>query len=82
MPCNLVPSDNMDATEWSHDWLYSSLEPEWTDWMSIGAVDEQIARRASYAVSPMPGLRILSLNTIYAYNLNLLYLSIYGVSIN
>jgi len=50
-------------------WLYSILAKEWGNWLPLRAVT-QVNYRASYSIRPYPGLKIVSLNTVYcsAYN--------------
>jgi len=68
-----VPTDNFPPRgvpeKFSHDWLYEAFAENWGKWLPADTL-ETIKWRASYMVRPYNGLRIISLNTIYAYDAN------------
>ena len=70
VPCNMLPT-NADPAQFSHDWLYDALAAQWNTF-GVSAGDQQttIKYRASYMTRPYDGLRIISLNTVYAYKMN------------
>ncbi|KAI9018040.1 Metallo-dependent phosphatase-like protein [Phycomyces nitens] len=52
------------------EWLYKSLSKSWRGWLSYGTNVEVERNTANYAVRPMNGLKLISLNTNFCYTLN------------
>uniref|UniRef100_A0A1I7T0R0 Sphingomyelin phosphodiesterase n=1 Tax=Caenorhabditis tropicalis TaxID=1561998 RepID=A0A1I7T0R0_9PELO len=50
-------------------WLYKIMSDMWAHWIPKEALDT-VQYRASYAVYPKPGLKLISLNTIYCSEFN------------
>ncbi|XP_037518477.2 sphingomyelin phosphodiesterase [Rhipicephalus sanguineus] len=53
----------------SVDWLYTALASQWSQWLPPSAT-LTMKRGAFYAVTPFPGLKIISLNMNYCNTLN------------
>uniref|UniRef100_A0A1I7X6J4 Sphingomyelin phosphodiesterase n=1 Tax=Heterorhabditis bacteriophora TaxID=37862 RepID=A0A1I7X6J4_HETBA len=50
-------------------WLYSIMKNMWSKWIPNSALPD-VQYRASYAVYPKPGLKLISINTIYCSEFN------------
>lgn len=70
VPTDQFPRSNVPA-RFSHDWLYSAFARNWSALMHNSKIIPDVLKRASFVTKPFPGLRIISLNTIYAYDDNL-----------
>ncbi|KAG9067925.1 hypothetical protein KI688_011516 [Linnemannia hyalina] len=66
-PSNLYPTTSSGG---SVQWLYNSLADDWSRWLPAEAVSSVKSNYGAYNVSPAPGLRIISLNTNFCYNMN------------
>ncbi|KAK0406300.1 hypothetical protein QR680_018488 [Steinernema hermaphroditum] len=70
-----VPMDSMaphtlpDYKTRGPQWLYSILANAWSNWIPKDAVKD-VQYRASYSIRPFPGLKIISINTIYCSTFN------------
>lgn len=53
----------------SVEWLYTALASQWSQWLPASA-SVTMRRGAYYAVTPFPGLKIISLNMNYCNTLN------------
>lgn len=53
----------------SVDWLYTALASQWSQWLPPSAT-LTMKRGAFYAITPFPGLKIISLNMNYCNTLN------------
>ncbi|XP_075551077.1 sphingomyelin phosphodiesterase-like [Dermacentor variabilis] len=53
----------------SVDWLYTALASQWSQWLPASA-SVTMRRGAFYAITPFPGLKIISLNMNYCNTLN------------
>uniref|UniRef100_A0A914CC62 Sphingomyelin phosphodiesterase n=1 Tax=Acrobeloides nanus TaxID=290746 RepID=A0A914CC62_9BILA len=50
-------------------WLYELISKDWLNWLPYSA-EEGIQYRASYSIRPFPGLKFISLNTVYCSHFN------------
>ncbi|CAJ0567581.1 unnamed protein product, partial [Mesorhabditis spiculigera] len=73
----LMASHNMvEYDQRGPAWLYSTLADSWRTWLPEDTMVD-IRYRASYAVRPYPGLKLISINTIYCSHFNFyVYLNI------
>ncbi|KAK6192488.1 hypothetical protein SNE40_003944 [Patella caerulea] len=60
-PCNIYAPPFVTGNL-SQDWLYGAFAEVWTKWMPMDTIDT-ILRGGFYSVSPLPGLRIISINS-------------------
>ncbi|XP_078571362.1 sphingomyelin phosphodiesterase-like isoform X2 [Branchiostoma floridae x Branchiostoma japonicum] len=67
-PVNSYPPPFVTGKD-SISWLYDALAETWTHWTPI-STKGNIAKGAFYSVLVRPGLRLISINTNYCYNLN------------
>jgi sphingomyelin phosphodiesterase len=95
VPVNQFP-DHTVPDRFSHDWLYSAFAANWSNWLPADSTPsikwytlkaevwftKACFRRASFMSSPYPGLRIISLNTIYGLDGNLYVSLLYPNLIN
>ncbi|XP_076040570.1 sphingomyelin phosphodiesterase-like [Oratosquilla oratoria] len=58
----VVPAAYDDG--WSMSWLYDDVARHWSTWLDHVTL-EDVARGGYFSVSPLPGLRVISLNTNY-----------------
>lgn len=71
-PTNLFPLFDSNLPEKHRDdftmgWLYDTLEENWEGWVSSRHFHKH---SGSYISRPVPGLKLISLNTNFCYNLN------------
>ncbi|KAL7321705.1 hypothetical protein PS15m_001446 [Mucor circinelloides] len=75
-PTNLFPlvDSNLPGGKRHDDltmaWLYESLEENWKGWLSKKHLSRVHENSGSYISHPVPGLKLISLNTNFCYNLN------------
>lgn len=75
-PTNLFPlADSNIPGGKRHDdltmaWLYESLEENWEGWLPKKHLTRVHKNSGSYISHPVPGLKLISLNTNFCYNLN------------
>ncbi|EYC04462.1 hypothetical protein Y032_0087g2022 [Ancylostoma ceylanicum] len=50
-------------------WLYSIMKKMWSNWLPSSALAD-VQYRASYAIYPKPGLKLISINTVYCSEFN------------
>ncbi|VDO79089.1 unnamed protein product, partial [Haemonchus placei] len=50
-------------------WLYSLMKEMWSNWLPQSSLAD-VQYRASYAVYPKPGLKLISINTVYCSEFN------------
>ncbi|XP_055349076.1 sphingomyelin phosphodiesterase-like [Paramacrobiotus metropolitanus] len=67
-PCNTFPPPNVGGSN-TIGWLYDALADAWKDWLPQDAL-RTVTAGAYYRINPYPGLRIISLNNNYCYNMN------------
>ncbi|XP_035688596.1 sphingomyelin phosphodiesterase-like isoform X2 [Branchiostoma floridae] len=67
-PVNSFPPPFVSGKD-SISWLYDALAETWTHWTPV-STKSNIERGAFYSVLVRPGLRLISINTNYCYNLN------------
>ncbi|KAF9031644.1 sphingomyelin phosphodiesterase [Hymenopellis radicata] len=74
-PANSFPTSDTpaaDATGYDAQYVFDAASSEWTPWINATAADQVKHQSGSYSVvAPGTKLRIISLNTVYWYNLNL-----------
>ncbi|CAO3591762.1 unnamed protein product [Absidia cylindrospora] len=67
---NNLPLDE-DRKYLSLEWLYKSLTRNWRGWLSQETSNFYVqTNTGSYATRPLPGLKLISLNTNFCYTLN------------
>ncbi|XP_071540188.1 sphingomyelin phosphodiesterase-like isoform X2 [Panulirus ornatus] len=54
---------------WDMNWLYDSLASMWTHWLPSETLDD-IQRGGFFSYSPLPGLRVISINMNFCNTLN------------
>ncbi|CEP15672.1 hypothetical protein [Parasitella parasitica] len=75
-PTNLFPlaDSNLPGGNRHDDltmgWLYESLQENWKGWLPKKHLDSVHQNSGSYISHPVPGLKLISLNTNFCYNLN------------
>ncbi|GJJ79057.1 sphingomyelin phosphodiesterase [Entomortierella parvispora] len=65
-PPNLFPTT---ASGGDLSWLYDDLASDWAKWLPADATST-VKNYGAYTVSPVPGFRIISLNTQFCYTMN------------
>ena len=74
MVISFSPPEVIDP-EFSNAWLYDEAARQWASWLPA-EVSETIRYGGYYTTLAKPGLRIVSMNMNYCYNLNLWTLSV------
>jgi sphingomyelin phosphodiesterase len=75
-PTNIFPlksssiPDDQDKQYLSLKWLYQSLAQSWRGWLSQSINSDVESNTGSYALRPVRGLKLISLNTNFCYVLN------------
>ncbi|ORZ09835.1 Metallo-dependent phosphatase-like protein [Absidia repens] len=75
-PTNIFPLNSSDIpVDEQHDylslgWLYKTLAKNWSGWLSGKPELFKQTDTGSYVTRPMEGLKLISLNTNFCYNLN------------
>ncbi|KAF8918727.1 sphingomyelin phosphodiesterase [Mucidula mucida] len=74
-PANSFPTSDTpaaDATGYDAQYVFDAASSEWAPWINATAAEQLKHHSGSYSViAPGTNLRIISLNTVYWYNLNL-----------
>jgi len=68
-PSNSFPVNSVNEIGYNPRWLYKNLEKIWSDWVPLSS-RESLVRGGYYSVSPMPGLRVISMNGNDCHSLN------------
>lgn len=63
----VVPAAYGDG--WSMSWLYDSVADLWAEWLPESALAD-VRRGGFYQYSPVPGLRVISLNMNFCNSIN------------
>jgi len=74
-PFNVFSPPEVIDPEFSNAWLYDEAARQWASWLPA-EVSETIRYGGYYTTLAKPGLRIVSMNMNYCYNLNLWTLSV------
>lgn len=75
-PTNLFPlKDSRLPDGKRHDdltmaWLYEALQENWKGWIDSRHLPSVHKNSGSYITHPLPGLKLISMNTNFCYNLN------------
>ncbi|CAI4227042.1 unnamed protein product [Auanema sp. JU1783] len=65
----MAPHTMAEYNQRGPQWLYSIMKDMWAHWIPTSALPD-VQYRASYSVRPKPGLKLISLNTIYCSEFN------------
>ncbi|CAG9761859.1 unnamed protein product [Ceutorhynchus assimilis] len=65
-PLNQFVDDNSVPSSLSSQWLFDLVDQEWSKWLTESQ-KETIAKGGFYTISPVPGLRLIVLNSNVAY---------------
>ncbi|GMR31695.1 hypothetical protein PMAYCL1PPCAC_01890, partial [Pristionchus mayeri] len=65
----MAPHEMEDYDTRGPTWLYNTLADEWSRWISPESV-KGVQYRASYVEYPSPGLKLISINTVYCSTYN------------
>ncbi|GMR31699.1 hypothetical protein PMAYCL1PPCAC_01895, partial [Pristionchus mayeri] len=70
VPCDSMAPHNMEEYDTrGPTWLYNYLADTWSRWISPESV-KGVQYRASYVEYPSPGLKLISMNSVYCSGLN------------
>ncbi|GMS96571.1 hypothetical protein PENTCL1PPCAC_18746 [Pristionchus entomophagus] len=70
VPCDSMAAHGMDEYDTrGPSWLYNTLADTWGRWISPESV-EGVKYRASYVEYPSPGLKLISVNSVYCSGIN------------
>lgn len=64
------PSTEVTDPDFEPSWLYNALADLYSDWLPAEAI-ESLRVDGYYSTLVMPGFRIIAVNSMYCYTLNL-----------
>ncbi|KAI8387260.1 Metallo-dependent phosphatase-like protein [Blakeslea trispora] len=65
-----LPRDDRRRYDLSMEWLYATLQSSWEGWLPSQHLPSVHRNSGSYVSHPYPGLKLISINTNFCYNLN------------